>query len=48
MKGNLPVIPADWQDFQVAVTKCPGGAFFLRQPGLEAYEEEEETAEAEA
>jgi hypothetical protein len=48
MKDNLPVIPSTWDDFQTAVTKCPGGAFFLRQPGLEVYQEEEEAAEAEA
>jgi len=50
MKGNLPVLPSTWDDFQTAVTKCPGGAFFLRQPGLEKYEEPEveEKAEAEA
>jgi RnfABCDGE-type electron transport complex B subunit len=48
MKDNLPVIPANWDDYQTAVTKCPGGAFFLRQPGLENYVEEEETADAEA
>ncbi|MEN8150701.1 MAG: RnfABCDGE type electron transport complex subunit B [Planctomycetota bacterium] len=48
MKSNLPVLPAVWDDFQTSVRKCPGGAFFLREPGIENYQEEEETAEAEA
>jgi electron transport complex protein RnfB len=34
MKGNLPVLPADWSDFKVAVEKCPGKAFVVREPGI--------------
>jgi Na+-translocating ferredoxin:NAD+ oxidoreductase RNF subunit RnfB len=29
MKGNLPEVPADWQDFDQAVLKCPGQCFVL-------------------
>jgi RnfABCDGE-type electron transport complex B subunit len=47
MDGNIPVIPSTWEDFQTAVKKCPGGAFFVRDPGLDSLpaEEEEEAAE---
>jgi RnfABCDGE-type electron transport complex B subunit len=33
MDRNLPVIPADWEDFETAVGKCPQGIFAVRGPG---------------
>jgi H+/Na+-translocating ferredoxin:NAD+ oxidoreductase subunit B len=30
---NLPTIPADWEDFETAVGKCPQGIFAVREPG---------------
>ncbi|MBN1520948.1 MAG: RnfABCDGE type electron transport complex subunit B [Candidatus Aureabacteria bacterium] len=29
MKGNLPDVPPDWEDFDMAVEKCPGKCFVL-------------------
>ena len=34
MKGNLPVIPTEWGDFKVAVEKCPGKGFMVRDAGI--------------
>lgn len=31
MKGNLPLFPADWDDFHTAVEKCPDGCFVVRK-----------------
>jgi RnfABCDGE-type electron transport complex B subunit len=46
MGPNLPVIPAQWDDFKTAVEKCPGKAFVVREPGLPALLEEEPAASA--
>lgn len=32
MENNLPVIPADWEDFDLAVEKCPTNSFVVRIP----------------
>ena len=34
-KGNLPVLPSDWEDYTMTVAKCPGKAFMVRPDGLE-------------
>jgi RnfABCDGE-type electron transport complex B subunit len=50
MVDNKPAIPADWDDFEVAVGKCPQGAFVVRGPGearLVAHQEAEAAAAAE-
>ncbi|MCU0726597.1 MAG: RnfABCDGE type electron transport complex subunit B [Planctomycetes bacterium] len=46
MVGNLPLVPADWEDFQVAVLKCPAKGFVVREPGLERFGKELEAAAA--
>ncbi len=33
MVDNKPAVPSDWDDFEGAVGKCPGGAFVVRGPG---------------
>ena len=48
MEGNLPSLDTDWDDFQVAIKKCPGKAFMIREPGWPLLEEEEEEEAAEA
>ena len=34
MLDNKPAVPADWEDFEGAIGKCPGGAFVVRGPGV--------------
>ena len=48
MDGNLPVIPADWEDFDEAVEKCPTNSFVFRIPHEKVVTEPtaEETTEA--
>ena len=33
MKNNLPEVPADWEDFDLAVKRCPTKSFVVRLPG---------------
>ena len=33
MKNNLPEVPADWEDFDLAVKRCPTKSFVVRNPG---------------
>jgi hypothetical protein len=33
MKNNLPEVPADWEDFDLAVKRCPTKSFVVRIPG---------------
>jgi electron transport complex protein RnfB len=48
MKDNLPVVPADWEDFDMAVKRCPTNSFVVRIPGEEAAPEAEVAEEATA
>ncbi|MCK5708121.1 MAG: RnfABCDGE type electron transport complex subunit B [Candidatus Aureabacteria bacterium] len=31
MKGNLPEIPSDWDDYEISVQKCPGKCFVVME-----------------
>ena len=33
MKNNMPEVPADWEDFEMAVKRCPTKSFVVRIPG---------------
>lgn len=44
MKDNLPVVPPDWEDFDMAVKRCPTKSFVVRIP----HEEAEVEAQSEA
>lgn len=47
MKDNMPDVPADWDDFEMAVKRCPTKSFVLRLPKeekVEAAASEEESA----
>ncbi len=40
MENNLPVVPPVWEDWQMAVEKCPTGSFVVRGEKLEIREKE--------
>ncbi|MFZ0392173.1 MAG: Fe-S cluster domain-containing protein [Calditrichia bacterium] len=40
MKDNLPEVPADWDDFDAAVKRCPTNSFVVRIPSEEMAEED--------
>ncbi len=44
MLGNLPVISADWLDWQTSVLKCPSRGYVVRGAGLERLAELEAAA----
>lgn len=44
MKDNLPVVPPDWEDFEMAVKRCPTKSFVVRIP--EEAEKEEQIEKA--
>ena len=44
MKDNLPVVPPDWEDFEMAVKRCPTKSFVVRIPEEEEKEEQIEKA----
>jgi Na+-translocating ferredoxin:NAD+ oxidoreductase RNF subunit RnfB len=49
MEDNLPIVPADWEDYETAVNKCPTKSFVVRieEEAPAALSQEEETVPAE-
>jgi Na+-translocating ferredoxin:NAD+ oxidoreductase RNF subunit RnfB len=48
MLENLPLVPADWEDFNMAVKRCPTKSFVVRIPSEEPEPESEVTEEVSA
>jgi Na+-translocating ferredoxin:NAD+ oxidoreductase RNF subunit RnfB len=48
MKDNMPEVPADWEDFDTAVKRCPTNSFVVRIANPEAEPEAAVPEEAEA
>jgi len=48
MSDNLPLVPEDWEDFNMSVKRCPPKSFVVRIPSEEAEPEAEVAKEASA
>ena len=48
MSDNLPLVPEDWEDFNMAVKRCPTKSFVVRIPSDETEPQEELAQEASA